>query len=91
MDERSTRWSKWLNAAAAGAWLLMVPIAWGLQWLSSVQFISAASIYANFASHVAALRADVDPNTKRLDAIEAQVGDLGHKLDRLLEAIEGTD
>lgn len=52
-------------------WLAMVPIAYYLGWIYSVAFISLASIYANFASHLAAWRSDVDPNTARLDRIEA--------------------
>jgi hypothetical protein len=69
--------SKLLNLLAALVWLAIVPIAWVLQWFNSVPFISGASIYANFASHIAAYRSDANPNQEQLDRIEA-------KLDRLL-------
>jgi hypothetical protein len=48
----------------------MLPIAYVLNWISSVPFVSLASIYANSASHLAAWRSD-DP------------GELGHQLDRI--------
>jgi aryl-alcohol dehydrogenase-like predicted oxidoreductase len=75
------RLSRILNLLAAIAWLAIVPIAWLLNWLSSTTFISGASIYANFASHIAAWRADVDENKDQLDRIE-------EKLDRLLKEKE---
>ena len=40
-------------------WLVMIPVAVITGWLYSIAFISAASIYANVASHLAAWRADV--------------------------------
>jgi hypothetical protein len=48
-----------LNLALAVAWALMIPIAILTGWIYSIAFISAASIYANFISHIAAWRADV--------------------------------
>jgi len=49
----------------------MLPIAIVTDWIYSVAFISAASIYANFVSHLSAQRADVpDPEILgRLDDI----------------------
>jgi hypothetical protein len=44
-------------------WTAMIPIAVMTGWLYSLAFISAASLYANIASHIAAWRADV-PNRK---------------------------
>lgn len=41
------------------AWLAMIPVAVVTGWVYSIAFISAASIYANVASHLAAWRADV--------------------------------
>jgi len=41
------------------AWLVVIPIAIWTGWIYSIAFISAASIYANVASHLAAWRADV--------------------------------
>lgn len=63
------------NLCAAVAWVLVIPIGWLLGWLESVLFVSAASIYANFVSHLAAQRADVpDPEIiARLDRIERAV------------------
>lgn len=49
------------NLWLAVAWALMVPVAVSTGWIYSIAFISAASIYANFISHIAAWRADV-PN-----------------------------
>lgn len=40
----------------------MLPVAILTGWIFSLAFISACSIYANIASHLAAWRADV-PNT----------------------------
>lgn len=37
----------------------MIPVAIWTGWLYSIAFISAVSIYANIASHLAAWRADV--------------------------------
>jgi hypothetical protein len=54
----SARTWRWLNLAAAVAWLVMVPISIETGWIYSVAFISAISIYANFANHIAAWRAD---------------------------------
>lgn len=50
-----------VNFALSIAWAIMVPLAWWTGWLWSIAFISACSIYANCASHIAAWRADV-PN-----------------------------
>ena len=61
------------HAATTIGWALMVPIAWWLGWLESLVFISACSIYANFASHLAAWLAD---ETKRLSRIEAKLDEL---------------
>ena len=50
------------NAAAAVAWAAMVPISIVTDWIYSIAFIAACSIYANFVSHLSAQRADVpDP------------------------------
>lgn len=58
----STIFIRRANALAAVAWALMVPIAVVTDWIYSIAFVSAASIYANFVTHLAAQRADVpDP------------------------------
>lgn len=67
------RWSA--HAVTTLGWALMVPVAWQLGWLESLVFISACSIYANFASHLAAWLAD---ETRRLKRIEL-------KLDKILD------
>jgi|tagenome__1003787_1003787.scaffolds.fasta_scaffold19887979_1 hypothetical protein len=51
------------NFWLAVAWAAMIPITLYTGWIYSIAFISAASIYANFITHVAAWRADV-PNDK---------------------------
>jgi hypothetical protein len=51
-----------LNLLLAIAWGALIPIAVAAGWIYSIAFISAASIYANVASHVAAWRADVPTN-----------------------------
>ena len=61
----------------------MMPVAWALHWLASVPFVSMASIYANFASHLAAWRADVPTDRERLDRIE-------RKLDTILSELKST-
>lgn len=55
----SARTWRRVNFWLAVAWAVMVPVAVVTGWLYSIAFISAASIYANFASHIAAWRADV--------------------------------
>lgn len=40
-------------------WLIMIPVSIFTGWIYSLAFISAASIYANVASHLAAWRADI--------------------------------
>lgn len=55
------------HAALTVGWLAIIPTAYTLGWLESLVFISAASIYANFASHLAAWLAD---DTRQLDRIE---------------------
>jgi uncharacterized membrane protein YhaH (DUF805 family) len=47
------------NFWLAVVWALMIPVSVLTGWIYSLAFISAASIYANVASHVAAWRADV--------------------------------
>lgn len=47
-----------LNAAAAGVWLLLIVPSVLLGWVYSVAFVSAISLYANVAAHIAAWRAD---------------------------------
>lgn len=47
------------NLVLSILWAAMVPVAWVTGWIESIVFISACSIYANCASHIAAWRADV--------------------------------
>lgn len=49
------------NLALTIAWLIVVPVSVYTGWIYSIAFISACSIYANAASHLAAWRADVPP------------------------------
>jgi hypothetical protein len=51
------------NLWLAIAWAVIIPVAVATGWIYSLAFISAASIYANVASHIAAWRADV-PNRR---------------------------
>ena len=74
------------NLALTLVWAAMVPVAYVLGWLTSVAFISLASIYANFASHLAAWRSDVNPDEEQLDRIENELMDVHRKLNQLLEA-----
>lgn len=48
-----------INLIAAIVWMLMIPTALYLDWIKSIAFVSAISLYANVASHIAAWRADV--------------------------------
>lgn len=48
-----------VNLMLTVAWAAMLPISYETGWIYSIAFISLASIYANFASHLAAWRADV--------------------------------
>jgi hypothetical protein len=48
------RFNMWLSFL----WLAAVPVAMLTGWIYSVAFISLVSIYANWASHLAAWRAD---------------------------------
>jgi hypothetical protein len=47
-----------MNLILAAAWAICLPVAIVTGWIYSIAFISAASIYANFAAHLAAFRAD---------------------------------
>jgi hypothetical protein len=60
---RQWLWVRRLNLVLAILWAVMIPISVMTGWIFSIAFIAAASIYANFVSHLAAWRADV-PNTK---------------------------
>jgi hypothetical protein len=55
---RSARLWRWINLILAVIWLAMVPISIMTGWIYSIAFISAASMYANFVSHIAGWRAD---------------------------------
>lgn len=60
-------WRK-INLALTCAWLAMIPLSIVTGWIYSVAFVSAISLYANVASHLAAWRADVpDEETKSAD------------------------
>jgi len=48
-----------VNLVATIAWLIMIPVSVATHWVESVVFVSAISLYANVASHLAAWRADV--------------------------------
>jgi hypothetical protein len=58
--ERKKRLRAWrtFNKVATFVWLLLIPAAAYMGWLESVVFVSAISIYANVAAHLAAWRAD---------------------------------
>jgi hypothetical protein len=49
---------KGINIALTIFWIVMVPISIVTGWIESIVFVSAVSIYANAASHLAAWRAD---------------------------------
>jgi hypothetical protein len=57
-QRKKRRWWRTFNAIATGVWLALIPLALVLGWLKSVTFVSAISIYANVAAHLAAWRAD---------------------------------
>jgi hypothetical protein len=57
------------------AWLLMVPIALVTGWIYSIAFISAISIYANVAGHMAAWQA------ARVETIQNQDANVQDVLD----------
>jgi hypothetical protein len=66
-ENTSVKWHRRSNLLLSVVWLGAVPIAIFAGWLYSLAFISACSIYANFASHVAAWRSDVNPQLDRLE------------------------
>jgi hypothetical protein len=57
-QEEEVSWRRF-NATATAVWLVMIPVAVVTHWVESVVFVSAISLYANVASHLAAWRADV--------------------------------
>ena len=67
------------NAIGTFGWLAMVPVAFWFGWLESVVFVSACSIYANAASHLAAWLTDLNP---QLDRIERMLEKLLDEPDR---------
>lgn len=48
------------NKIMTGVWLVMIPISFLTGWIYSIVFVSAISLYANVASHLAAWRSDED-------------------------------
>lgn len=53
-----------LHGVAMDLWLLCIPVAILTGWIFAVAFISAASIYANFAAHFGGYEAaHTDENT----------------------------
>ena len=79
-EKRKTDYSRRSNLALSVFWLGMVGFAFFVGWYYSVAFIAACSIYANFASHVAAWRSDANPNQEQLDRLE-------RKLDEVLKGV----
>lgn len=71
-------WWRRFSGARALFWTAVIPVAVLLDWVSSVAFVAACSLYANVASDVAAWRSDVNP---QLDAIEERL----IRIERLLE------
>lgn len=59
MTRHTHHWWRAIDLALFVAWLAMIPIAIITDWIYSIAFIAACSIYANAASHLAAWRADV--------------------------------
>jgi hypothetical protein len=55
------RLSRRANYALFVIWLAMVPVSVATGWIYSIAFVSAASIYANAATHWAAARSDANP------------------------------
>src|SRR5439155_11952450 len=60
LDSPLMTWRR-INAALTLIWMFVIPLAIITGWIYSVAFVSAISLYANVASHLAAWRADV-PN-----------------------------
>jgi hypothetical protein len=56
---RRHKWMRRLNFTLAVVWTAMIPVSVMTGWIYSIAFIAAASIYANFVSHLGAWRADV--------------------------------
>lgn len=83
----SERTWRHLDAAATMAWLVLIPIAYTAGWLASVVFVSAISLYANVASHLAAWRADDNRALDaRLDRLEQLVLERLDRVERLVVA-----
>ncbi len=57
------------NLVLTVVWAIMLPVAYYTGWIYSIAFISLASIYANFASHLAAWRADDNPQMDKMEEI----------------------
>lgn len=51
------RWMVKIHVALLAVWAAMIPISFMLGWLEAVAFVSAASIYANMATHWAGYQA----------------------------------
>lgn len=79
---KSERAWRRLNAVATVAWLALIPVAYFSGWLASVVFVSAISLYANVASHLAAHRADDNRALfEKLDRIDQQLTRIIAQLD----------
>lgn len=71
--------SSWARFSAGRVffWIAVLFAALLMDWLSSVVFVAACSIYANIASDFAAFRADRNTAIlERLDRIEAKLNEL---------------
>lgn len=78
------------NAYLTVIWSLAIPLSYTVGWLNSVIFVSLVSLYANFASHMAAWRADVpiEPH-EDVEFLTALHDKLNRFVDHELEKIEG--
>ena len=56
-QRKITKVQMYIHLVLAIAWVLMIPIAIFFGWIASIVFVSAISIYANFAGHLAAYEA----------------------------------
>jgi len=75
-SDKATKLWKWFHAARAIIWLALIPVAYFMDWIASVRFVSFASLYANVASDTAAFAGERNPNQDQLNRIEKMLEEL---------------
>jgi hypothetical protein len=72
---------RWFSLGRTIFWFVLVVPAFLLGWLQSVVFVSLLSIWALVETAFAAWRSDENPDSKRLQDVEAKLDEVLARLD----------